>query len=145
MLKAPNQERGGNIARRMSRQHGSGTKWCRRKGQRQSKKKVKDRVIKAIKVQSTIEEGGEALDLTSLHANKEWKMGTVATKYNMDNAGVLLSEENQHVAAEIEVRQGAYEHDRLKAWADRVREASIMALVSRARRGDKPETGTKGR
>ena len=86
--------------------------------------KGQDKVIKAIQVQSTNEGWGAALDLTSISANKGWRIGTVATRYNMDNAVVLLSEENQHVAAEIEVRQGPYEHERLKAWADRVIEGS---------------------
>ena len=70
-----------------------------------NRRKGQERIIRAVKVHQTVSEGGEALDLSGLQANKEWRMGKVATTYNIDNEFVLLKEGVQNVAAEIEVQR----------------------------------------
>ena len=91
-----------------------------------NRRKGQERTIRAIKVHRTVEEGGEALDLSGLRANKEWRMGKVATRYNIDNEIVLLKEGTQEVAAEITVEQSPQETQRLQAWANRIKEGSVL-------------------
>ena len=90
------------------------------------KKNGQRRYIKAIRVQSTVAEGGEALDLSKLSTNKARKLGAVATKYNVDNAVVLIKEGCICVEAEVELKHDQNELANLQWWAEQTRQNCIQ-------------------